>query len=62
MGSQIINSNLKAVEAELREEKSRFAKAFHQGKSMSELKDVVDKIHLLEKKFTALTLHNYNRQ
>ena len=62
MQSQITNTNIKAVEAELRAEKSKFAKAFHKGKSMSELKDVVDKIHTLEQKFTALTLHNYNRQ
>lgn len=62
MPSHITNTNIKEVEAELREEKSKFAKAFHQGKSMSELKDVVDRIHSLEKKFTALTLHNYNKQ
>ncbi|QEC68712.1 hypothetical protein FRZ67_15885 [Panacibacter ginsenosidivorans] len=62
MSSQITQTNIQKIESALRAEKSKFAKAFHQGKSMSELKDVVDKIHTLEKKFSALTLQNYNRQ
>jgi len=62
MQHSITNTNIQQLEAELREEKSKFAKAFHQGKSMSELKDVVNKIRLLEKKFTALALQNFNNQ
>jgi hypothetical protein len=62
MSSHITQTQIKKIEAELRAEKSKFAKAFHQGKSMSQLKDVVDKIHMLEQKFSALNLQNYNRQ
>ncbi|MEP6845317.1 MAG: hypothetical protein ABI861_04915 [Panacibacter sp.] len=62
MHSHITNTNIKQLEAELREEKSKFAKAFHKGKSMSDLKDLVSKIHQLEKKFIALSLKGYNRQ
>ena len=62
MSSHITQANIQKIEAELRAEKSKFAKAFHQGKSMSELKDVVDKIHTLEKKFTSLSLQNFQRQ
>lgn len=62
MHSYTTNINIKEVEIQLREEKSKFAKAFHRGKSMSELKDVVEKIHTLEQKFTALKLFNFNRQ
>jgi len=58
----IINTNIKQLEAELREEKSRFAKAFHQGKSMSELKDLVEKIHMLERKFFALVFKGFSKQ
>ena len=62
MSSHITQTTIQKIEAALREEKSKFAKAFHQGKSMSQLKDVVDKIHMLEKKFNALNLQNYSRQ
>ena len=58
----VTNTNIKQLEAELREEKSKFAKAFHRGKSMSELKDEADKIHQLEKKITVLVLQTFNKQ
>ena len=62
MSSHLPQTSIQKIEAALRAEKSKFAKAFHQGKSMTELKDVVDKIHRLEKKFNALNLQNYSRQ
>lgn len=61
MQHPVTNNYIKQLEAELREEKSKFAKAFHKGKSMSELKDVVEKIHQLEKKFTALLFQGFNK-
>lgn len=61
MQHSISNTNIKQLEAELREEKSRFAKAFHRGKSMSELRDVIEKIHLLEKKFYELVFKGFNK-
>ena len=62
MPVHITNTNIAQLEAELRAEKSKFAKAFHGGKSLSDLKDLVSKIHRLEEKFMALTLHSYNKQ
>ena len=62
MPVHITNTNIAQLEAELRAEKSKFAKAFHGGKSMSDLKELVSKIHKLEKKFTALNPQNYNKQ
>jgi hypothetical protein len=62
MNRPLTNINIMQLEAELREEKSRFAKAFHGGKSMSELREVVEKIHMLEKKFSALVFKGFNKQ
>jgi hypothetical protein len=62
MDRPLTNMNILQLEAELREEKSRFAKAFHRGKSMSELREVVEKIHTLEKKFSALVFGGFNKQ
>lgn len=62
MQSHIPHINIHQLEAELREEKSKFAKAFHRGKSMGELRDVVDKIHSLEQKVRNLLQQSFNRQ
>ena len=62
MHVHIANTNIAFLEAELRAEKSKFAKAFHRGKSMSDLKDLVNKIHRLEEKFMALKPGDYNKQ
>ena len=62
MSSHITQANIQKIEAELRAEKSKFAKAFHQGKSMSELKDLVEKIHMLERKFFALVFKGFSKQ
>jgi hypothetical protein len=62
MYTHIINTNLAKLEAELRAEKSKIARAFNQGKSMSEMNDVVEKIHKLEEKFNALKLKDFHKQ
>ena len=62
MQHPISNTYIQQLEAELREEKSKFAKAFHSGKSLSELKDVVDRIHMLEKKFKAFIFQGFKKK
>jgi len=62
MHSHITNINIQQLEAELREEKSKIARAFSQGKSMSQMNDVIEKIHKLEKKFNALKLKEFQKQ
>ena len=61
MYSHVTNITVEQIEVELREEKSKFARAFHRGKSMTELKDVVEKIHTLEQKIKGLLQHSFGR-
>lgn len=42
------------IEEELKQEKTNLALAFHRGKSLSDLKDLVSRIHCLEEKLIAI--------
>jgi len=53
-----MNSNIEAptparIEKELKQQKKNLAIEFHRGKSLSELKDLICKIHCLEEKLIA---------
>jgi hypothetical protein len=42
------------IKEELQQEKTNLALAFHRGKSLADLKDLVSKIHCLEEKLVAI--------
>ncbi|QEC67348.1 hypothetical protein FRZ67_08585 [Panacibacter ginsenosidivorans] len=54
----VMESNIKTpaparIERELKQLKKNLALGFHRGKSLSELKDIISKIHSLEEKLIA---------
>jgi len=60
MQSILNNADAAKMEQELRKEKDAFALAFHRGKSMSDLAELVSRIHHLEEKLDALSGNNTN--
>jgi hypothetical protein len=58
MQSILNNADMARIEQELRKERDFFALAFHRGKSMSDLTELVSRIHYLEEKLDALLGNN----
>lgn len=60
MHSILYDFEFMRVQRQLTLEKHLFAKAFHRGKSLSELKKQLKQISNLEKKYKALSVVHYN--
>ncbi|MBG9374924.1 hypothetical protein I5907_01655 [Panacibacter sp. DH6] len=60
MQSILYDFEFMRVQQQLKLEKHLFARAFHRGKSLSQLKKQLNQISKLERKYKALSIVQYN--